>query len=662
MFKKILIANRGEIACRIIRTARMMGIKTVSVYSEADTNSLHVSMADEAVYIGSSPASKSYLDINSVINAITKTGAEAVHPGYGFLSENPKFVKEIEKEGIVFIGPDFEAVSKMGDKVESKKIAFASNINLIPGYIGVIDSKEQAISIAKDIGFPVIIKAAAGGGGKGMRIVSSAEEVETGYFSAKSEAENSFMDSRIFIEKFIEKPRHIEIQILADKHGNIVCLGERECSVQRQHQKVIEEAPSCFIDNEMRQEMYKQSISLAKSVGYYSAGTVEFIVDKDKKFYFLEMNTRLQVEHPVTEMVFGIDLVEEMIRIAAGEKLSISQEDISPNGWAMEARIYAEDPYTGFLPSSGRISRYIEPEINNNIRIDSGVYEGGQVSMFYDAMVAKLCTQGSNRQKALENMQNALGDYVISGISNNIRFLQSIFNNDRFISGDINTNFIEEEYGSGFSGLELDSKKLYVLVCVAVYIYIEEMKRDVTVNNQMKERKTNIGNFWIVSVANKNFSVYVRFRANGYDVLYERKVYSIRSSWSCGDTLFKGNLDGRKISVKTEILNNSLFLTYRGFIAEVFVRSSRVFELSKFMIAKKKEKNQKLVEAPISGVILTIEVKEGDIIKKGQDLFVLEAMKMQNLICAERDSKISKIYVKEGDNVVYQQPVIEYES
>jgi propionyl-CoA carboxylase alpha chain len=661
MFKKLLIANRGEIACRIIKTARKMGIKTVAVYSEADTNSMHVSMADEAIFIGPSPATQSYLNIDRIMEAIVTSGADAVHPGYGFLSENRKFAAAVAKEGIIFVGPSIDSIHMMGDKIEAKKIAIDAGVNTIPGYMGIIKNEDEAVKIAVKIGFPVMVKAAAGGGGKGMRVVHSKDEVKPAYRSASNEARNSFSDDRIFIEKFIEKPRHIEIQVLADQHGNIVCLGERECSIQRHNQKVIEEAPSSLLDEKTRQAMYKQCVSLAKKVGYFSAGTVEFIADSKKNFYFLEMNTRLQVEHPVTEYITGLDLVEQMLRVANKEKLSFTQKDVKLTGWAMESRIYAEDPSRGFLPSSGRISEYTEPEISANVRVDSGVYEGGQVSMFYDAMVAKLITYGSNRKEAIENMQSALGQYVIKGISHNISFLEAVMAHSKFASGDITTHFIAQEYPDGFFGAELTSDTTEVFISVAMYIFIEDAHRAITITGQMPGRQRLIGNRWVVNVAGENYPIYIKFgEGGGYDIKYESLSMQVRSSWVLGKGLFHGSVSGRTVNVQIEPFAGGYYLTHAGSRVKVTVRSPRVAELDKFMPEPKDSKDSSKIEAPISGVIVDVKVKAGDAVKKGQELFILEAMKMENIICAEKDAVIEKVYLAKGDNTVYGQVVLEF--
>ncbi|MFN7039504.1 MAG: acetyl-CoA carboxylase biotin carboxylase subunit, partial [Alphaproteobacteria bacterium] len=542
VFEKILIANRGEIACRIIRTAKRMGIKTVAVYSESDTNALHVKEADEAFYIGPSPATESYLSIEKIMMAIRATGAQAVHPAYGFLSENKKFALALKKERVTLIGPTPKAIGDMGDKIEAKKLAEAAGVSTVPGYMGIIKNADEAITIANKIGFPVIVKAAAGGGGRGMRVVRSESEIREAFRSASSEARNSFSDDRVFIEKFIEQPRHIEIQLLADKFGNAVCLGERECSIQRHHQKVIEEAPSPFIDEATRVKMYEQVKSLAKKVGYYSAGTVEFIVDPNRNFYFLEMNTRLQVEHCVTELITGIDLVEQMIRIAAGEKLSFTQDDVKLNGWAIESRIYAEDPSRGFLPSSGRITQYSEPVRSPNIRIDTGVEEGGEVSMFYDAMISKLCTHAETRDEAIKHMQHALGQYVIRGISHNISFLEAIMAHPRFISGDISTNFIEDEYPEGFLGAELTSETSQNILASAIHMYLTEYKRNAAITGYLPGRQHQISTRWVVTIEGVSYTVFIKpvSEGNGYNIRQERQRLYVRSNWVIGSRLFRG--------------------------------------------------------------------------------------------------------------------------
>jgi len=662
MFRKILIANRGEIALRIIRTARRMGIKTVAVYSEADTNSLAVAHADEAVYIGPSPADQSYLVIDNILDAVRQTGAEAVHPGYGFLSENADFAAALAREGVAFIGPGMEALEKMGDKIEAKKIAQKAKVNTVPGYSGEIKNDKEAAKIAAKIGFPVMIKAAAGGGGKGMRIVRSKTEVKQAFSSASNEARKSFGDERTFIEKFIENPRHIEIQILADNYGNIVCLGERECSIQRHHQKVVEEAPSPLLDEKTRKKMYEQSIALAKQVGYRSAGTIEYITDQDKNFYFLEMNTRLQVEHPVTEMVTGIDIVEQMIRIAYGEKIPFTQDDIKLNGWAIECRVYAEDPTRGFLPSTGRITEYAEPVTNGKVRVDSGVYAGGEVSMFYDAMIAKVITHGDTRSDAIKYIQRALGEYVIGGISHNISFLEALMEHPRYAEGKLSTNFIEDEYPGGFFGAALDEEKNKALLSVGVFIYLRDAYRAVTTTGQLEGRARQIGTRWVVTIDDKSYWVYVRQREGGFDIQYENQKFSVSSSWVLGSKYFQGVIDGRQINVKIQNIPGGFILNHSGSTAKVTVRTPRIAELGKYMPKVVNTASSGSLLAPISGVVVEVKVTEGQTVLAGQDIVILEAMKMENILYAEKDRVISSIKVKNGESVQVNQILIEFAS
>lgn len=660
MFKKLLIANRGEIACRIIRTARRLGIKTVAVYSEADTNAIHTSMADEAVFIGSSPSVESYLSVPKLMAAVTMTGADAIHPGFGFLSENSTFVEAIKKEGVSFIGPRLHAIRVMGDKIEAKKIAELAGVSTVPGYSGVIEDEDHALKIACDIGFPVMVKAAAGGGGKGMRVVRKAEELTSAYISAGNEARNSFADGRIFIEKYIDKPRHIEIQIMADNYGNVVCLGERECSIQRHHQKVIEEAPSSFIDEETRQAMYRQCVSLAKEVGYISAGTVEFIVDADRNFYFLEMNTRLQVEHPVTEFVTDIDIVEQMLRIAAGEKLSFTQDDIVLKGHSLECRIYAEDPTRRFLPSSGRITEYVEPEASKHVRIDAGVYEGGEVSMFYDPMIAKLITHGQNRGEAIAHMREALASYIIRGIAHNITFLETLIRHEDFVSGDIHTGFIDQTYPDGFSGNTLNSIAKRTLLAIGLHVFLQDAYRAADISGQTPGRKRQISNRWVVSLDGEHFSVAVRPDNNGYDIKHENELITIRSSWILGSRLFHGYVDSKQVYAQLEPLAGGVNILFDGACTKVSVRSPRVSELQKYMKPPKEHVDSRIITAPISGRVVSVKVNEGDDVEIGRDLLTLEAMKMENLLCSERKGTIKSILVKAEQVIAYGDPLIEY--
>ncbi len=660
---KLLIANRGEIACRIIKSCRKLGIKTVAVYSDADTNSLFVQMADEAVHIGNSPSSQSYLDIKKILAAVKKSGATMVHPGYGFLSENSNFANELKKNDVIFVGPSVSSIEMMGDKIESKKIAIAAKVSTVPGHMGVIKDGKEALKIAKKIGFPVMIKASAGGGGKGMRIVEKEEDVSEGFLSASNEARNSFSDDRIFIEKFIENPRHIEIQVIADKHGNVVCLGERECSIQRNNQKVIEEAPSPFVDEKTRQKMYKQTKELIKAVDYYSAGTVEYIMDKNKNFYFLEMNTRLQVEHPVTELITGVDIVELMIKIALDEKLPFKQEDIKLNGWAMESRVYAEDPSRGFLPSSGRINLYIEPEKSQNVRVDSGVYEGGEVSMFYDAMIAKLCSWGKDRNEAIQHMKSALGSYAIGGVSHNISFLETIMRSDRFIKGNLSTSFIKEEFPAGFLGNEIDSDSSEVFIASAVYMHVKNLDRNYQINGQLNNYQKQISDRFVVLIDDKSYLVDITEKLeNRFKLLCNKKEIVIKSSWNSSSRLFRASVNGHEVGVKIRENNlaGSYLLQYSGSDAYVSVYLPRVAELNKFMPKIQKNPKPKHLTSPITGKIIRFRVVEGEEVKAGQELVVIEAMKMENIIRTDHNVKIKSIKFKEGETVGIGQLIMDF--
>ena len=661
MFEKVLIANRGEIAVRIIKTLRKMGIKSVAVYSESDTNAMHVRMADEAYYIGNSPATESYLSIKNIISVAKSSGAQAVHPGYGFLSENANFATALKREGITLIGPSASSIKKFGDKIEAKKIAIESGVNTVPGYIGIIKEASHAVSIASEIGFPVIVKAAAGGGGRGMRVVNNSEDMPKAFASAKLEAQSSFGDGRVFIEKFVTNPRHIEIQLLADNYGNIICLGERECSIQRHHQKVIEEAPSSFLDEKTRQVMYDQVISLARKVGYCSAGTVEFIVGEDHNFYFLEINTRLQVEHTVTEMITSIDIVEQMVKIAYGEKLSIAQEDVHLKGWAFESRICSEDPERGFLPSSGRITEYTEPPKSSSIRIDSGIDSGGEVSMFYDPMIAKLCTYGETRKEAIEQMQSALGAFVIRGIAHNISFLEAIMSHQRFIDGDINTNFIEQEYPDGFLGAELTSETTRNFLAAAIHIFITEKRRASNITNQIMDQVNRIGTRWIIYIDDAAYPVFITPVDYGFNIRNGRSKIYVRSNWSPENKLFAGEVNGEKVNIKITHIPTGYELTHAGVKVKVFVRSPRMAELESLIPRKERNEVQTELEAPLSGAIISVEVSEGDVVKAGQNLVILSSMKMENIITADNDCKISKIHIKSGDHVSSGMLLIEFE-
>ena len=664
MIKKILVANRGEIACRVFKTAKKMNIKTVAVFSDADENALHVLMADEAVYIGASSASESYLSIDKIISACKKTGANAVHPGYGFLSERAEFCERLAAENIIFIGPPVNAIEAMGDKITSKKIAQEANVSTVPGHMDLIDDAKHAVTISNKIGYPVMIKASAGGGGKGMRIAWNDEEAIEGFARSKSEAASSFGDDRIFIEKFVVEPRHIEIQVLADQHGNCVYLGERECSIQRRNQKVIEEAPSPFLDEKTRVAMGEQSCALAQAVGYTSAGTVEFIVDKEKNFYFLEMNTRLQVEHPVTELITGIDLVEQMIRVANGEKLNVKQNSIKLNGWAMESRLYAEDPYRNFLPSIGRLTRYRPPTESVTkecvIRNDTGVFEGGEISMFYDPMIAKLCTWSTNRKKAISAMENALDRFEIEGIGHNLPFLSAVMGHTRFKSGNITTAFIDEEYPDGFEGVNPSDDILEVLSVTALIITRMKMQRisarDSTFDNPVP-REDNL----VTRIARKNTNMTISDVKDGYKISFEKKSFEASIKYELGGTLAELSINGNQHAVKVTPVIGGYLLRLRGVEQVVKVMNSRIAELSDLMPDKLPADTSKFLLCPMPGLMVSIMVSEGDIIEEGQSLAMVEAMKMENVLKAEKPGKVSKISVAEGDSLAVDEIIMEFE-
>jgi propionyl-CoA carboxylase alpha chain len=660
-FDKVLIANRGEIALRVIKSLKRMNIKSVAVYSEADSNSLHVMQADEAIFIGNSAATESYLSIENIIWAARSSGASAIHPGYGFLSENYNFAKKLESEGIVLIGPSSNAIRQMGDKVEAKKIAESAGVNTVPGYIGTIDDYKGAIKIAEQIGFPVLVKAVAGGGGRGMRIVNNADQMESAYESAHNEALYSFNDGRLFIEKYITKPRHIEIQVIADMFGNIVCLGERECSIQKNHQKVIEEAPSCILTEEIRQKMYAQSIRLAKAVKYHSAGTVEFIMDSTGEFYFLEMNTRLQVEHPVTELVTGIDIVEEMIRIAAKQKLSFSQEDIKINGVAIEARICAEDPLRGFLPSVGRITKYSEPLSSEYVRVDSGVAAGSEVSMFYDPMIAKLCIYSDTRSDAIEKMKAALGSYIIQGITHNMTFLEAIMNNENFAKGEIHTGFIKEEFKDGVYAATLTSETTEIFIATSIHIFLVNEKRAAKISDQIVEQYNRIPTRWVVIIDDKTYPVIISPVSDGFRIRTQHSRLYVRSNWALGSTLFKGIINGCKVNVKIKYIKTGYELTHAGVSVKAYVRSLKVSQLDNIMKNKVVSEDKFELYAPLTGKVISVKVKEGDSVEKGQDLITLTAMKLENIISAESSGKIKSVHVNANDNVDAGQLLIEFE-
>ncbi len=670
MFKKILIANRGEIACRVMKTAKKMGIKTVAVYSEADEQALHVQMADEAVFIGAPPAAESYLVMDKIVAACKETGAEAVHPGYGFLSENAQFVKRLEKEGIAFIGPNVKAVEVMGDKIESKKFANDAKVNTVPGYLGEIADAKEAIKIAGDIGYPVMIKASAGGGGKGMRIAWSEEEVAQGFESSKNEAKASFGDDRMFVEKFVTEPRHIEIQVMADQHGNAIYVNERECSIQRRNQKVIEEAPSPFVDAKMRKAMGEQAVALAKAVDYQSAGTVEFIVDKDKNFYFLEMNTRLQVEHPITEMISGIDLVEQMIRVAAGEKLSIAQKDVTINGWAIESRIYAEDPYRSFLPSIGRLVYYRPPvegaQSDYTVRNDTGVYEGGEISIFYDPMIAKLCTHAATREQAIDGMQDALDEFFLEGIQHNVPFLSAVMGQERFRSGRLTTNYIAEEFPDGFAGADLTEQQKQNLAAIAAFMHGVREQRTSAISGRLYDEVASADGDWVVQLDKEPLPLALSLTELGAEVALvaadETIVQmSIESAWTPGDRVLRAKINGDPVVMQVKALEAGWELTYRGAKHVAAVRHKRAAELAALMPEKVAPDTSKHLLCPMPGLIVSIAVQEGQEVKAGETLAVVEAMKMENVLMAERDGVVAKIAAGPGDSLAVDDIIIEFE-
>ncbi|ANL40716.1 UNVERIFIED_ORG: propionyl-CoA carboxylase alpha chain [Rhizobium esperanzae] len=668
MFKKILIANRGEIACRVIKTARRMGISTVAVYSDADRDALHVEMADEAVHIGPAAASESYLVAEKIIAACKATGAEAVHPGYGFLSERAAFCAELEKQGIVFIGPKPKAIMAMGDKIESKKFANAAGVSTVPGHLGVIEDAAHAETIAGGIGYPVMIKASAGGGGKGMRIAWSQAEVRDGFERARSEAKSSFGDDRVFIEKFVVEPRHIEIQVLADSHGNVVYLGERECSIQRRNQKVAEEAPSPFLDENTRKAMGEQSVALARAVEYQSAGTVEFIVDRDRNFYFLEMNTRLQVEHPVTELVTGIDLVEQMIRVAAGEPLSFGQEDVSLDGWAIESRLYAEDPYRNFLPSIGRLTRYRPPAEGRSgnvvIRNDTGVFEGAEISMYYDPMIAKLCTWAPTRGEAIDAMGRALDGFVVDGIEHNVPFLSALMKHPRWREGRLSTGFIAEEYPEGFAPMKPDGQEEATLAAIALSASLIEANRREGFADRLRAASGALREHWMVKTG-ENY-VDVRLRDGlvtipfDMDMAIEGENRSVVTDWRPGDPVWSGKVGGRDITAQIRPVLNGLRIDWQGLSVTAKVFSPRHAELDRLMPVKLPPDTSKLLLCPMPGLVVSIAVAEGQEVKAGETLAIVEAMKMENVLRADRDLVVSKINAAAGESLAVDAVIMEF--
>ena len=665
MFRKILIANRGEIACRVIKTARKMGIATVAVYSDADRNALHVRMADEAVHIGPAPANQSYIVIDKIMDAIRQTGAEAVHPGYGFLSENMKFAEALAAEGVAFIGPPASAIEAMGDKITSKKLAAEAGVSTVPGYMGLIADADEAVKISNEIGYPVMIKASAGGGGKGMRIAWNDEEAREGFQSSKNEAASSFGDDRIFIEKFVTQPRHIEIQVLADSHGNTLYLHERECSIQRRNQKVIEEAPSPFLDEATRKAMGEQACALAAAVGYTSAGTVEFIVDGARNFYFLEMNTRLQVEHPVTELITGVDLVEQMIRVSAGEELSFKQSDLKINGWAIESRLYAEDPYRNFLPSIGRLTRYRPPEEvaepARAVRNDTGVYEGGEISMYYDPMIAKLCTWAPTRAKAVEEMRLALDEFELEGIGHNLPFLSAVMDHPRFVSGEITTAFIAEEYPDGFEGAQLGDDLLHRVAAGACAMNRVAEIRRARVSGRMDNHERVVGTEWVVNIDGQSLPATIAADREGATVTLAGQEFRITSDWKPGQPLARLSVNGTPLVMKVGKLPGGFRLRLRGADLKVHVFSKRQARLAQLMPEKVPADTSKLLLCPMPGMVVSVAVQEGDEVYEGQALATIEAMKMENILRAERKGKVAKINAAAGASLAVDEVIMEFE-
>ena len=652
MFSKILIANRGEIACRVIKTAKRMGVKTVAVFSDADIDSPHVLQADEAVYIGPPPAAESYLLADKIIQAAKDTGAEAIHPGFGFLSENANFARSVAEAGLVFIGPPPNAIDAMGDKIESKRLAKEAGVSTVPGSADAISDPDEAVKIANEIGYPVMLKASAGGGGKGMRIAFNDEETRDGLVRAASEAKSSFGDDRVFIEKFVVEPRHIEIQVLADSHGNVVHLFERECSIQRRHQKVVEEAPSPFLDEATRNKMGAEAVSLAKAVGYQSAGTVEFIVGPNRDFYFLEMNTRLQVEHPVTEMITGLDLVEQMLRVANGENLSFGQEDLKINGWSLECRLYAEDPTRNFAPSIGRLTRYRPPVETNHVRVDTGVAEGGEVSMFYDPMLAKLVTHGANRTEAIDRMSLALDKFQVRGIRHNLTFLSAVVDHNRFREGQISTAFIDEEFSDGFVETELVPTRMDVLSSVSAGRHATQIRREREISHELE---------LTVCIGDERRDVNVSLEADGAIVKLAERSIRLEGNLDPASLIFDGKIDGTLVAVQIDRDGAGYSLTHRGTESRALVLSPGVAALYNLMPEKQEPDTSNLLLSPMPGLLKTVLVSEGDTVEPGQALAIVEAMKMENVLRAEKSSTVSSVLVEAGVSLAADETIMTFE-
>ncbi len=661
MFEKILIANRGEIACRVIKTARRMGIATVAVHSSVDRDALHVRMADEAVLIGPPPSAESYLVADRIVQACIDTGAQAVHPGYGFLSENSAFCASLAEAKVAFIGPRTRAIEAMGDKITSKKLAEEADVSTIPGYTGVVSGPDEAVGISRDIGYPVMLKASAGGGGKGMRVARNDEECRDGFERATNEARSSFGDDRIFIEKFIEEPRHIEIQVLADSQGNAVYLGERECSLQRRHQKVIEEAPSSFLDEATRRAMGEQAVALAKAVDYQSAGTVEFIVDDERNFFFLEMNTRLQVEHPVTEYITGLDLVEWMIRVADGEALAFTQEDIKLKGWAIESRIYAEDPFRNFLPSVGRLVHYEPPTESERVRVDTGVYEGGEISMYYDPMIAKLITYGETRDEAIARMVGSLDEFAIRGVSHNISFLQALLVHPRFIEGRISTNTIGEEFPEGFHPTDLPHEDPALPRAIAACMHRAYTDRAASLSGQMPGHERVVRDDWIVIGQTEHHQVSVQPVDGGYDVHYDGKHFAIRTGWCHGQIRMHADVNGEPHCFQVARIGVKYRVLHRGSQFDAWVLTPGAASLHRLMPEKKVPDLSGFLLSPMPGLLTRVSVAVGQEVKEGEELAVVEAMKMENTLRAERDGIVAQVLAAPGDSLAVDQAILEFE-
>ena len=660
MFKKILIANRGEIACRVIKTARRLGIRTVAVYSEPDRDALHVEMADEAVAIGPAPSTQSYLAVENILRAARATGAEAVHPGYGFLSEKAAFARALRDAKIAFIGPSPEAMEALGDKIAAKKLAAKAKVSTVPGHAAVLDDAEAAVTAARAIGYPVMLKASAGGGGKGMRIADNDAECREGFARATSEARSSFGDDRVFAEKYVRDPRHIEIQIMGDSHGNVVYLGERECSLQRRHQKVIEEAPSPFLDAKTRKAMGEQAVALAKAVGYTSAGTVEFIVDSSRNFYFLEMNTRLQVEHPVTEMISGLDLVELMIRIAAGERLQFAQKDVKLAGWSIEARVYAEDPFRKFLPSVGRLTRYRPPRESEDVRVDTGIYECGEISIHYDPMIAKVVTRGRDRAEAIGRMARALDEFHIRGVSHNIPFLASLMAHSRFKEGRLSTGFIAEEYPHGFHPADAVHDRPSLLAAAAASIHHAFQERAALIEGQLPGHERRVSNEWMVRLGEAEHRVSVARFPEGFEGQLAGRPFRIRTGWRLGEPLFEGDFDGEPLCLQVERIGIAYRLSHAGTETDALVFGVHMAPLWQLMPAKKTSDTSKFLLSPMPGLLVKVSVVEGQEVKAGEELAVIEAMKMENVLRAERDGTVAAVKVKSGDSLAVDQVILEF--